>query len=495
VSLGLTGQGRTGGAWVLVLALFGTSQAQHEPGRVAQRVARVDVSTASVADSALAHCFGGDTARPARRDDYEAHAARDPRNPNRVAAAWMTVGPTRRDYVIRVASSSNGGLTWAPPQTLPFVACSGGATESLRVATDPWVAFGPEGRLYVSAQAYQGEAGGHAGIQHISVVTSVDGGLSWEKAHSPIVEQGPGVKLDNTALTPDPSRPGTAYVLTTHFTLPAPAGSTDTTSEEERRIGRAELSKTTDGGQTWSPPRLITPDEPRAYADLPQMVIDPVTGRLYVFYSNPRRVVGGIFLMTSEDQGSTWSLPTLASPYVPLAKPPSHPSTGSPLSVAEDIMRPAIDTTAKRLFAVFVDGQFGEYPQIALVSSSDGGRTWTKARRVNTWQGPAWLPAIAVNSDGRVAVTYFDCRPGDDGHKDRVNLWRKTFTSSASGDLLNVEETLLDRFALGQATALEPGYFLGDYFSVLPLGDSFGAIYVKSLSVAGSVRTRVFFSR
>ncbi|HXB55643.1 MAG TPA: sialidase family protein [Vicinamibacteria bacterium] len=458
-------------------------------------MAVIDVSSASVADSALERCFGGTPARPALRDDYEVHAAADPHNPKNVAAAWMTVGPTRRDYVVRAAYSSDGGSTWSPPRTLPFIACAGGSKESLRVSTDPWVAFGPEGRLYVSAQAYQGEAGGHAGIQHISVITSADGGRSWDEARSPIVEQGPGVKLDNTSVTPDPARPGTAYVLTTHFTLPDPVGPTDATREEERRIGRAELSKTTDGGHTWSSPRLITPDEPHAYADLPQIVIDPRSGRLYMFYSNPRPVVGGIFLMTSEDGGSTWSSATFASPYVPLAKRTPHPSTGTPLSVGEDIMHAAIDTTNSRLFAVFVDSHFGEYAQIALVTSSDGGRTWTDARRVNTWQGPAWLPSIAVNSEGRVAVTYLDARPDNDRQKGRVNVWQKTFTSNANGDLLNVQEKLLDRFVLGQATPLEPGYFLGDYFSVVAQGDAFGAIYVKSVSAAGSVRTRVFFSR
>ncbi len=480
----------------LALVVLVLTASETRPGQPTSRPVEASPSTA---DQGLNGCFGATLGQPVAYDDYEAHAAADPRDRDRLAAAWMTVGPTRRDYVIRTASSFDGGLTWTLPQTLPFVACAGGSEKALRVATDPWVAFGPEGRLYVSAQAYQGEAGGHAGIQHISVITSANNGLSWNQAHSPIVEQGPDVKLDNSSLTPDPSRPGTAYVLTTHFTLPdKDTKPTSPSSEEEERVGRAEISKTTDGGQTWSLPRLITPEHVRAYADLPQMLIEPHSGRLNVFYSNPRSGVGGIFLVTSDDQGSSWSDPILASPYVPLAKRTAHPATGLPLSVAEDVMHPAQDPETGRLFAVFVDGGFtaGAYAQVALVSSSDGGHSWTRARRVNTWEeGPAWLPSIAINARGQLAVTYFDARSESGVQTGQISLWRKTFIASSRGDLVEMQETLLDRFPLGQASTLEPGYFLGDYFSVLALRDAFGALYVKSLSTMGSVRTRVFFSR
>ncbi len=71
-----------------------------------------------------------------------------------------------------------------------------------------------------------------------------------------------------------------------------------------------------------------------------------------------------------------------------------------------------------RLYAVWADGRFGRRTQVVLSCSSDKGKTWSKPRLVSDDRAPAHgdlerpvaLPAVAVNKDGVVGVSWLDRR-------------------------------------------------------------------------------------
>jgi hypothetical protein len=474
-------------AFATIALCFHLATGQAQEGRAVAGVGGVAVSSLLGHDAALSRCVGGSPDQPSRHSDFEAHAAVNPSDPRQVAAAWMTVGGNR-SYIIRASVSSDGGENWMAPVTLPFVACAGNSLPDLHVATDPWVAFGPEGRLYVSAQAYSGKAGGHAGLQHISVITSGDGGRSWDLPQTALVVHGPSSKFDNTAVTADPIHPGTAYVLATEFQHAEGVGPQNKPSRN--RIGQAALSKTTDGGKTWGPRQLVSPDLPGTYADLPQMVVDPQKGRLLIFYSSLGADESAINFVASGDEGRTWSPPARVCEYVRLRKPPRRP-------MAEDVIHPTIDSRSGRLYVVFVDGRFtaGEYSQVAITSSMDGGRTWTKPAPVSTRSDrPAWLPSIAAGESGTIGVSYFDAPRDSTATTTQVSLWKKTFALNDNGDPVAPHEDLVDRFPLLKAISWE-GFFLGDYFALLNVPGGFRGIYVKSFTQRnGSARTAVYFS-
>jgi hypothetical protein len=79
----------------------------------------------------------------------------------------------------------------------------------------------------------------------------------------------------------------------------------------------------------------------------------------------------------------------------------------------------AIDASSGKLYAVWQDARFSnfQYTSIAFSMSTDGGFTWSRPIKIN--QTPdnisvgnqqAFLPSVAVNQDGVVAVTYYDFR-------------------------------------------------------------------------------------
>jgi hypothetical protein len=89
-----------------------------------------------------------------------------------------------------------------------------------------------------------------------------------------------------------------------------------------------------------------------------------------------------------------------------------------------------------RLYAVWPDARFDRRTQILLASSSDGGRTWS-APRVVSDDGPAlragdrpnhFMPMVAVNRAGIVAVSWYDRRD----NPDNLGYWPR-FSASLDG--------------------------------------------------------------
>jgi hypothetical protein len=89
-----------------------------------------------------------------------------------------------------------------------------------------------------------------------------------------------------------------------------------------------------------------------------------------------------------------------------------------------------------RLYAVWPDARFDRRTQILLASSSDEGRTWS-APRVVSDDGPAsstgdrpnhFMPMVAVNRTGIVAVSWYDRRD----NPDNLGYWPR-FSASLDG--------------------------------------------------------------
>ena len=187
----------------------------------------------------LARCLGPVTDGFPAYAHYEPFAAVNPQDPQNLVAAWMTENATNQ-IVVQASASFDGGATWSSPTVLPFTKCASSASTALDVATDPWVTFGPGNTAYVSAQSYEGPAGGHAGLQNIAVVVSSDGGRTWGEPRAAMAFQGPREQTDNTTITANLKRPGEAYVATTRITGRTANG----TGVAEHGTGVAAMSRT-----------------------------------------------------------------------------------------------------------------------------------------------------------------------------------------------------------------------------------------------------------
>jgi hypothetical protein len=217
------------------------------------------------------------------------------------------------------------------------------------------------------------------------------------------------------SITADPGRAGHAYVVWSEYLTPLgppPEG--------------ISFSRTTDGGETWSPPMHLnfpTPPGTNPQGALVDVLPDGsllalTTVRAPNGSSEPHRV----YTMRSSDQGATWTPPSLVTEFPATdgrhSTPFSDPETGENVDAPEWAISSAV-TPAGTVYVTWRHRTSPDAAEIRVTKSSDGGRTWAAPITVASSGSEMFLPVVAVASDGTVGVTYYDERRdllGSDGY-------------------------------------------------------------------------------
>jgi hypothetical protein len=461
------------------------------------------LSTAS-GPSPFAACTSGlDPGSPAGTNflnaEVEPWVAVNPTNPNNVVGAfqqdrWSNGGARG----LTVASSMDGGTTWT--RTFAhFSKCSGGTPANggnYDRASDPWLSFGPDGKLYqisLSVNAAQT-------ISAILTSTSSDGGLTWSEPKTVQRDDSPNffVFNDKESITADPHTAGTAYAVWDRSRFPSDSSQNPGTSSAFR--GDPFFSKTTDGGSTWSTPHSILPQNQNVATIGNQIVVlpDGTLVDVYLYFKGlggPNQSLEGV--QRSTDGGATWSKPiTITNNTVTRVR---DPDTGTPLRSGSDIGGGlpdiAVDPRSGNLYAVYEDNRFsgGDHNDIALSTSTDGGRTWSDPIKVN--QSPsgitAFTPSVDVLPNGTVAVTYYDWR---NNTPDPATLPTDQFVVASHNGAASFDpEARVTPNSFDTATAPNArGFFLGDYEGLANNGSAFKSFFVQTNSGNTANRTDVF---
>ena len=168
------------------------------------------------------------------------------------------------------------------------------------------------------------------------------------------------------------------------------------------------VSVSADGGKTWSKAvNVLSPlaGGEKIYAgDVPVMVIG-ADRTVYAFTKEIQDVAipaaqrgkARLLMSKSTDSGKTWTTSVIN---------PGASSVTNPFA--------AIDSHTGRLYVTWDQREGNEAQKVLLVSSADGGKTWTEARNLPDDQ-PArgvehYNPGISVAPSGRVDVAWFDFR-------------------------------------------------------------------------------------
>ena len=386
-----------------------------------------------------------------RYTDDEPYAAVDPRDARRVIAVWQSRSGS--GHVIQHALSEDGGLTWTMPRAVPINACAGGPAGTGQRSSDPWASFGPDGRAYLSAIAWTPTAGGDDSVSTLVLVASPDGGRTWEPPVLATLAPS-GVAYDNLATAADPTRPQTVYAATTRIQEPSGGG----------YFGRLGFTRSTDGGRSWEPVASISPSVNGERVGAPQIVLDPRSGRLYAVYHRRLGDHGVVGVKISDDAGATWSDEFIAAGH---ARSPRtfHPRTGERFVLATDIVQAVVSPATGELIVAYADAGRGR-TAVSVVRSADG-RRWSQPVEVSRTQHVAWLPAIAVQADGDIAVSYYvaNFTAGQSDPRMRVMLQRlpRSATDTVSPPPIEI------------ATA--PLAWPGDYQVLVASGDGFVSVY------------------
>lgn len=469
-------------------------------GLIAALAAALDLSLAAPStvfspirvsgDSPFARCEVGGSGTVYGNAEAEPSVAVNPADTSNVVGTWQQdrwSGGAARGNV--AAYSFDGGRMWnAAP--LPFASCAPNGLGYQR-ASDPWVSFGPDGTAYAAALAL-GQSG-----SAVVVATSSDGGRSWGNVREVIADGSDPRRFfnDKPSVTAGPRTPGVAYVAWDRVE----AGGAEAEAERRPRAPRAPayFSKTEDGGGSWSEPRAITsPNDGQALGN--QVVVDPGTGAIYDFFdligpAGEGRLAFRVAFVKSTDGGATWSEPRIVAEM--RVAPVSVPNSRAEVRAGGVIPSASIDPKSGRLYVAWMDSRFadGRYPEIAMSTSGDGGETWSAPVRVNTPVGrAAFTPAVAVAAGGAVAVTFYTLRAQSPGEPALPADYRVTF-STDGGASFGGEVRIAGPFDVLSAPD-SGGYFLGDYQGLAAAGDVFVSLFVQANSGDTANRTDVWAS-
>jgi hypothetical protein len=463
--------------------------------------------------------------------EVEPQIAVDPTDPTHAVAIWqqdryLHVGGARA-LVVSVTKNANakGGATWSTPAAIPYFNSTDSTFNTTDPVTgqgyarytDPWVTITPTGVVYASALAMtpSGPVPGHTAVL---VSKSTDGGSTWSAPTVLIRDDAPGgtdpadLANDKEMIVADPTNANNVYVVWDRLNHPSDKQDFNAAHGVPFREDMM-FARTTDGGRTWDggnsptavtgyPASNVTNFQANESAFANEIVVLPdgtlvdvfthATGSGNQATQADHNVLG---VMRSTDHGATWSA-IIDGPAVENVDV-TDPDTGAPVRAGEPITSVAVDPNSGNLYAVWADARFSsKYSAdgIAFSMSTDGGKTWSDPIQVN--QTPtnipaanqqAFLPAVAVNSDGTVAVTYYDFRNNTAAAGLPTDYW----LAHASGDFTKPaswtadEKRLTDTsFDLEKAPQTSRGYFLGDYEGLAAVGKSFYALFAQAGSAS-----------
>jgi hypothetical protein len=422
--------------------------------------------------------------------------------PSAEAEPFVAVNPTDSNNIIGVfqqdrwsngaarglaaAVSTDGGQKWTTV-ALPFSTCAGGLDYTR--ASDPWISFGPDGTAYATGLSVDPPTGRSA----IAAAVSTDGGSTWQDVHVLIAETNPKILNDKETVTADPVHAGVAYAIW-----------------DRSNVGRPDnqptyFSRTTDFGKTWSKAKRITSNARHQGSLGEVIVVDPRNDTLYDVYDAftfpPHRTTTGFeSVMVSHNKGTTWSKPRKIAFDDDIGA--KDPNSGAGLRTGSGLPSAAIDPKTGELYVVWEDARFshGQYDEVAMSRSKNGGRTWTAPLRVNEHTGsPALTPMVAVNSAGHVGVSYFDFRTAPNGDPSTLPTSYWLATSTNAGKTFTSETPIIDTPFDFLSAPFSRGYFLGDYQGLTTSGTSFVSFFVQATGTETtgadpSNRTDVYFN-
>lgn len=458
-----------------VLALGTASAGQASLGAAAASTVHSRLARVSQASPFRADCNGPvPLVAPYVNAEVEPYVAVNPRNPRNLISVYQEDRyPNDGANGVLASVSHNGGRSWTVPPLArqpKFSRCAGGNAANgggFEKTTDPWVDFSSTGVAYFVAVSYNDSNLATAEL----VSTSVNGGRSWGRQHSLIRENKPGVIDDRPAVTTDPAHPRIAYVVWARQ-VNAPASAAR---------GAVYFSRTTDSGATWSKARAIYQSPLGMQTSANQIVVLPDGDLVDVFnelglgtgFDHPRH--DRITVIRSADQGRTWSGPTtLARNFVTGV---TDPHTGEPVRDGDDFTDIAVDPRpgTSNVYAVWGDARFthGGPQQIAFARSTDGGRTWSKPSRVSAnTRTQAFVPAVAVDGNGDLAVNYYDFTA--DRPTSRFLATQNWITTSANqGRTWSARQQVTSHPFDLRTAPFDDGFFLGEYQGLAGAGQRF----------------------
>ena len=327
---------------------------------------------------------------------------------------------------------------------------------------DPGIAFSRNGVAYYSSLA--GLRGVAANFEFLTVSRSTDGGAHWSDPVLATDRTNPVNFNDKESIWVDqsPTSPfqGNVYVSWTLFTSP------------QFRAEPIMLSRSTDGGRTFSPATKLSPSHNNNAIGGRQgsAVRTAPNGDVYVVWESGVQINGAktnaqVFAK-STDGGVTFSKQAVISSIVDIPDP-------QPGSSFRTDSFPSVDIGPDGTVYVAWTDFRSSRGKVMLSKSSDGGSTWTAAAVVVDVAGrSAFFPGIAISPDGTklsVATQALDAKPAGTAAGAGVVHYDSYFAESVNGGAFSAPLKISSASSDpdGSSTNSLGAQFQGDYNTLI----------------------------
>lgn len=198
-----------------------------------------------------------------------------------------------------LASAAGGGPT-AVSGPSPFPTCTAGATPTSTVdngsEVEPWIAVNPRDHRNIVTY-YQQDRWNDGGAHSLVASVTHDGGAHWKQVAVPGIARCVGGDYDRASDAGVSFAPnGDLYEISLSFNAADP-------------INGVLVSKSTDGGDTWSKPTTLIRDTEEAFFDDKELITaDPTSSkRAYAVWDRSNEKGGQpVFFSRTTDGGRTW---------------------------------------------------------------------------------------------------------------------------------------------------------------------------------------------
>jgi hypothetical protein len=361
---------------------------------------------------------------------------------------------------IGFSTSTNNGATWTSG-LLPSLTKYTSPAGTFDRATDAAVAYDAQDNTWMISSLVLTEAGGVKGVG-IYTSRSTDGGLTW----------GTPVAIPNTAgmVSPDKN-----WIVCDNTSTSPFYGNCYTEWDDNGAGNRMEMSRSTDGGATWS---VAVTNNNGIIGGQP--VVRP-DGTVIVPTANANETAIGAF--NSTNGGASWSATTTIATI-------SHHNVAG--SLREGPLPSAEIDGAGTVYIVWADSRFrrgGKVNDIVITHSLNiTGTSWSAVTRIpidGTGSGiDHFIPGLAVNkatsgATAQLGLTYYFYPKG-------TTQLSVGFTSSAdAGSNWSTPQTMVSGMTSTWAATTSQGRMVGDYISTSYTADGlahgiFGSAYTPT---------------